>query len=144
MEIQKQKEDIINKFEKMRKANKEIDEEEVKKLFPDDEELYQHIKKMREDANQQQEEDKEIERKVEEYRNKLRSELDSLIKEEREKENQIVKEYEKATDINKKEALEKSNAKERADGNQKVTRKQKEIDDKVRKYEDNLRHNSQK
>ena len=42
----------------MRKANKEIDEEEVKKLFPDDEELYQHIKKMREDANQQQEEDK--------------------------------------------------------------------------------------
>ena len=128
----------------MRKANKEIDEEEVKKLFPDDEELYQHIKKMREDANQQQEEDKEIERKVEEYRNKLGSELDSLIKEEREKENQIVKEYEKATDINKKEALEKSNAKERADGNQKVTRKQKEIDDKVRKYEDNLRHNSQK
>ena len=68
----------------MKKANKEIDEEEVKKLFPDDEELYQHIKKMREDANQQQEEDKEIERKVEEYRNKLRSELDSLIKEERE------------------------------------------------------------
>ena len=128
----------------MKKANKEIDEEEVKKLFPDDEELYQHIKKMREDANQQQEEDKVIERKVKEYRNKLRSELDSLIKEEREKENQIVKEYEKATDINKKEALEKSNAKERADGNQKVTRKQKEIDDKVRKYEDNLRHNSQK
>ena len=68
----------------MKKANKEIDEEEVKKLFPDDEELYQHIKKMREDANQQQEEDKEIERKVEEYRNKLRSELASLIKAERE------------------------------------------------------------
>lgn len=99
----------------MKKANKEIDEEEVKKLFPDDEELYQHIKKMREDANQQQEEDKEIERKVEEYQNKLRSELDSLIKEEREKENQIVKEYERANDINEKEALEKSNAKERAD-----------------------------
>lgn len=51
------------------------------------------------------------------------------------KENQRVREYEKATDINEKEAL-------RADGNQKVTRKQKEIDDKVRKYEDNLRHNS--
>lgn len=90
---------------------------------------------MREDANQLEEEDKEIERKVEEYRNKLRNELDSLIKEEREKENQRVREYEKATDINEKEAL-------RADGNQKVTRKQKEIDDKVRKYEDNLRHNS--
>ena len=51
------------------------------------------------------------------------------------KENQRVREYEKATDINEKEAL-------RADGNQKVTRKQKEIDDKVRKYEDNLRHNN--
>ena len=38
---------------------------------------------MREDANQLEEEDKEIERKVEEYRNKLRNELDSLIKEER-------------------------------------------------------------
>ena len=56
------------------------------------------------------------------------------------KENQRVREYEKATDINEKEALEKSNAKERADGNQKVTRNK--IDDKVRKYEDNLRHNS--
>lgn len=57
--------------------------------------------------------------------------MDNLIKEEKEKENQRVKEYEKATSAKEKQLLEKENAKSRAEGNQKVTLKQRVINKKV-------------
>lgn len=68
--------------------------------------------------------------------------MDNLIKEEKEKENQRVKEYEKATSAKEKQLLEKENAKARAEGNQKVTLKQREINKKVSDYEKELKNNN--
>ena len=68
--------------------------------------------------------------------------MDNLIKEEKEKENQRVKEYEKATSAKEKQLLEKENAKSRAEGNQKVTLKQRVINKKVSDYEKELKNNN--
>lgn len=68
--------------------------------------------------------------------------MDNLIKEEKEKENQKVKEYEKATSAKEKQLLEKENAKSRAEGNQKVTLKQRVINKKVSDYEKELKNNN--
>lgn len=98
----------------------------------------EHQKYMTSETNETKD-DKEIERKVEEYRNKLRAELDRTIREEKEKENERVKAYESETDPTRKQELEKENARQRADGNAKVTKMQSDIESKVKQYEQSLR-----
>ena len=146
IEIQKQKEEVIRKFDRLIKQKKEVDCELIKELFPEDEELYNKIKAMQEEHQKymtsetnETKDDKEIERKVEEYRNKLRAELDRTIREEKEKENERVKAYESETDPTRKQELEKENARQRADGNAKVTKMQSDIESKVKQYEQSLR-----
>ena len=58
---QRKREEMIAKFDKIIKQNKEIEAETVKELFPDDEELYQKIKEMKE--KQKQEENKNNDKK---------------------------------------------------------------------------------
>ena len=56
IKFQREKEEVVKKFNEIVKQNKEIDEETIKQLFPDDEELYNKIKEMRE--KQKKEDDK--------------------------------------------------------------------------------------
>ena len=44
--MEKEKQELITKFENALKKKKEIDAEIVKELFPEDEELYNRIKNM--------------------------------------------------------------------------------------------------
>ena len=53
--FQRQKEDIVKKFDQIVKQNKEIEAETIKELFPDDDELYQKIKQMKEKQKQEEE-----------------------------------------------------------------------------------------
>ena len=46
-EIQKQKEELVEKFDKLVRQNKEIEPEMIKELFPGDNELYRSILEMK-------------------------------------------------------------------------------------------------
>ena len=48
IKFQRQKEEIVKKFDNLMKLNKEIEPETIKELFPEDEELYNKIKEMKE------------------------------------------------------------------------------------------------
>ena len=47
IEFQKQKEEVVRKFDQILKQNKEIEPEMIKQLFPEDDELYNRIKEMK-------------------------------------------------------------------------------------------------
>lgn len=53
--FQRQKEEVVRKFDQIIKQNKEIDAETIKQLFPEDEELYQKIKNMKEKQKEEEE-----------------------------------------------------------------------------------------
>ncbi len=53
--FQRQKEEVVKKFDQIVKQNKEIEPETIKELFPDDDELYQKIKQMKEKQKQEDE-----------------------------------------------------------------------------------------
>ena len=55
IEFQRQKEDVVKKFDQIVKQNKEIEPKTIKELFPEDEELYQKIKQMKEKQKQEEE-----------------------------------------------------------------------------------------
>ena len=55
IKFQRQKEEIVKKFDNLMKLNKEIEPETIKELFPDDEELYNKIKEKKEKLKQEQE-----------------------------------------------------------------------------------------
>ena len=44
MKLDKEKQEIINKFDELMRQNKEITPETIKEMFPDDEELYEKVK----------------------------------------------------------------------------------------------------
>ena len=50
--IEKKKEAIMKRFDDLMKQNKEIEPETVKQLFPDDEELYNKIKELKDKIKQ--------------------------------------------------------------------------------------------
>ena len=52
MKFQRQKEEVVKKFDNLMKQNKEIEPETVKQLFPDDEELYNKIKELKDKIKQ--------------------------------------------------------------------------------------------
>lgn len=149
-EIEKQKQDIIKKFQSFMRQKKDINCEIVKELFPEDPDLYAKIKQITTTNNTSRGQsarvksahmlnDKEIEKKVEEFRNLLRSELSKIIEEEKQNENKRIKEYENANNNSDKKRIEAKNAKERADGNKKVKDFQADIENKVKIYENKLK-----
>ena len=69
--------------------------------------------------------EKEIERKVEEFKNELLKQLNQAIEEEKKKENQRIEKYEKETNQDEKVKLEKEMACQRQEGNQKINEMQK-------------------
>ena len=52
MKFQRQKEEVVKKFDNLMKQNKEIEPETIKQLFPDDEELYNKIKELKDKIKQ--------------------------------------------------------------------------------------------
>ena len=66
--IQKKKEEIIRKFDKLLKQNKEIDPQTIKEVFPDDEELYNKVVEMK---KKQKEEEEKIKKQLEEQKNAI-------------------------------------------------------------------------
>ena len=46
-EIKKQKQKMLEKFDKFMQQNKEIEPETIKKMFPDDEELYKKVEELK-------------------------------------------------------------------------------------------------
>ena len=55
IKFQRQKEEVVKKFDNLMKQNKEIEAETIKELFPEDEELYNKIKEMKEKQKQEEE-----------------------------------------------------------------------------------------
>ena len=53
--LQRQKEEVVKKFDQIVKKNKEIEAETIKELFPDDNDLYQKIKQMKEKQRKDEE-----------------------------------------------------------------------------------------
>jgi hypothetical protein len=159
-QMQNEKRQLINKFNNLVKGKSKIDCEIVKKLYPDDDELYEKIKNMQknyeisnsnENKNEnennktvrdlrsksasQKKKEEEIEKKVEEFRKKLREEISKEIENERNKEKKRIKEYEEANTVEDKKRIEQKNNKERKESNQKITDK----NDNIEKYVDDYR-----
>ena len=55
IKFQRQKEEVVKKFDNLMKLNKEIEPETIKELFPEDQELYNKIKEMKEKQKQEEE-----------------------------------------------------------------------------------------
>ena len=53
--FQRQKEEVVKKFDQIVKQNKEIEADTIKELFPEDKELYQKVKTMKEKQKQDEE-----------------------------------------------------------------------------------------
>ena len=162
MELQNEKYNLINKFNNLVKGKSKIDSEIVKQLYPEDEELYKKIKNMqntyqlssiqeeakdKKDFSKDLKSDKraksaskkkdqeEIERKVEEFRRKLREGITKDIEEERINEARRIREYEEAKTINDKKRIEQKNKGERkAFGN-----KMNDLNENIEKYVDDYR-----
>ena len=52
MKLDKEKQEIINKFDNLMRQNKDITPETIKEMFPDDDELYEHVKELKEKEKQ--------------------------------------------------------------------------------------------
>jgi hypothetical protein len=85
------------------------------------------------------EEERIIINKVEEYKSNLQKEFEKLILEEKKKEDERVKRYEEEKDSSKKQQLEKKNSVERAQGTKKINEAKESMDKKVKEYEQKLR-----
>ena len=70
MEVQKQKEEAMAKFDKLARQNREIEPEMIREMFPGDNELYENVKEMK---KQQREIEKNIIQKMDNYDKKNKS-----------------------------------------------------------------------
>ena len=69
-EVQKQKEEVVEKFERLSRQKKEIEPEMIKELFPGDVELYRNVVEMK---KRQKEIEENIFKKMDEYDKKNKS-----------------------------------------------------------------------
>jgi len=165
IEMQNEKASLLSKFNQIIKGKTKIDCKIVKKLYPDDEELYQRVKKMqtiynignisdiKEDFDIKYKEHsarnefdrtnnnikikhlEEIEQKVEEFRRKLRQNIAKEIETERINETRRIKEYEEANDLHDKKVIEEKNKVERKNFGRKIN----DLNDNIEKYVDDYR-----
>ena len=70
MEVQKQKEEAVLKFDKLARQKKEIEPEMIRELFPGDNELYENVKEMK---RKQKETEENIIKKMDNYDKKNKS-----------------------------------------------------------------------
>ena len=147
IDLQNEKDDLKNKFNKLVKGKAKIDIEIVKQLYPEDSELYRKIKNMqnmyrigginkliaekkkvyttRDDDKKNKsslrvKNEEEIEKKVEEFRRRLRETISRDIENERINEARRIKNYEEAKTIDDKKAIEEKNKEERKEFGKKL------------------------
>ena len=147
IDLQNEKDDLKNKFNKLVKGKAKIDIEIVKQLYPEDSELYRKIKNMqnmyrigginklitekkkvyttRDDDKKNKsslriKNEEEIEKKVEEFRRRLRETISRDIENERINEARRIKNYEEAKTIDDKKAIE-----------ERIKRKEKNLEKKL-------------
>ena len=163
--MKNEKASLLSKFNQLIKGKTKIDCKIVKKLYPEDEELYQRVKKMqtiynignisdiKEDFDIKYKEHsarneldrtnnnikikhlEEIEQKVEEFRRKLRQNIAREIETERINETRRIKEYEEANDLHDKKVIEEKNKVERKNFGRKIN----DLNDNIEKYVDDYR-----
>ena len=161
IELQNEKSALINKFNNLVKGKSKIDGEIVKKLYPEDKELYKKIKNMQNiyslnSIDEEEEEERkrerqkersrsksasrkkneeEIDKKVEEFRRRLRESISKDIETERINEARRIKDYEEATTINDKKRIEIKNKGERKEFDKKIN----ELNENIEKYVEDYR-----
>ena len=167
IELQNEKYYLMNKFNNLVKGKSKINVEVIKQLYPEDELLYKRIKNM-EDIykigdikyetikNEKQKEnitkndfyktksffkkknEAEIEKKVEEFRQRLREKINIDIETERINESKRIKEYEEAITIQDKRTIEKKNKLERSEFGKRIIDFNENIERSVEEYRKKL------
>ena len=162
IDLQNEKDDLKNKFNKLVKGKAKIDVEIVKQLYPEDSELYRKIKNMqnmyrigginkliaekkkvyttRDDDKKNKsslriKNEEEIEKKVEEFRRRLRETISRDIENERINEARRIKNYEEAKTIDDKKAIEEKNKEERKEFGKKIN----ELNENIEKFVEDYR-----
>jgi hypothetical protein len=165
IDLQNEKFDLINKFNKLVKGKAKIDVEIVKQLYPEDAELYRKIKNMqkiyrisgmntilveknkiyttREDEKRNKsslriKNEEEIEKKVEEFRRRLRETISREIETERINEARRIRNYEEAKSIDDKKTIEEKNKEERKEFGKKINDLNENIEKYVEEYRKKL------
>ena len=167
IELQNEKYYLMNKFNNLVKGKSKINVEIIKQLYPEDELLYKRIKNM-EDIykigdikyetikNEKQKEnitkndfyktksffkkknEAEIEKKVEEFRQRLREKINIDIETERINESKRIKEYEEAITIQDKRTIERKNKLERSEFGKRIIDFNENIERSVEEYRKKL------
>jgi hypothetical protein len=88
--------------------------------------------------------EKDILKKIEEYKNEQYINFNKAIDNEKKKEKERTKKYDEEQDPEKKKKIEIELANERAESNKKIMDFQKNIDLNIKKYEEELRNNKNK
>ena len=162
IDLQNEKDDLKNKFNKLVKGKAKIDVEIVKQLYTEDSELYSKIKNMqnmyrigginkliaekkkvyttRDDDKKNKsslriKNEEEIEKKVEEFRRRLRETISRDIENERINEARRIKNYEEAKTIDDKKAIEEKNKEERKEFGKKIN----ELNENIEKFVEDYR-----
>ena len=151
IDLKNEKSSLINKFNKLAKSRSNAGSEIVKQLYPDDDELYRKIKKIQniykignlnksvelknkiqttKNNSLRKKKEEEIEKKVEDFRRKLRESISRDIESERINESRRIKEYEDAPTINDKKIIEQRNKLERKEFRKKIN----ELNENIEKY----------
>lgn len=166
VELQNEKYLLMNKFNHLIKGKSKINVEVIKQLYPEDEQLYKKIKNMeniykigdikeepvkkeklkenstKNDFNKTKfvfkKKNDEIEKRVVEFRQKLREKLKKDIETERINESRRIKDYEEATTIQDKQTIEQKNKLERSEFGKRITDLNDNIEHYVEEYRKKL------
>jgi hypothetical protein len=146
--LQREKEEsIIKKFESYDKKNKSMSNTfyyKKKININIDDNIDNDNKKEKEenankDNNNNDKIEKEIQKKVEEFKSKEYKEFNKLIVEEKAKEEERTKLYENEKDAKKKLEIEKKNKEERDLASQNINKAKNDVENRIKEYEENLR-----
>jgi hypothetical protein len=159
-----EKNKILFKFDYLIRKKKKIDEELIKEIFPDDEEIYKQLNSIRKSRSELNVINNkisstttsrnvnlsysnyykdEIEKKVEELSNRLRNDMNKAIEQEKINEEKRSKEYLNAKDVNEKKRIEEKNAIERENANKRILQMKQNCDKTIKSYEEKLKRDYQ-
>ena len=162
-DILKEKQKILLKIDNLIRKKKKIDEEFIKEIFPDDEEIFKQLTTIRKSRSEHNILNNkisstttsrnvnlsysnyykdEIEKKVEEFSNRLRNDMNKAIEEEKINEEKRSKEYLNAKDAEKKR-IEEKNAIERENANKRILQIKQNYDKTIKGYEEKLKRDYQ-
>ena len=160
-ELKNEKNFLMNNFHKLIKGKSIINCNTIKKFYPEDEALYEKIKGMQnkyrvnyltEKRDKQEnltarnqhkwyksmlwsKKEESIDKKVEQFRKKLREAIKKDIEQERINESRRIKDYDDAESIRDKQNIEQKNKKERKEFGKRIN----DLNDNIEKYVDDYR-----